>query len=65
MADADSAAVQSEIKKSIEDIEEVYETLIADYAALSDAEKAEFAPFKAIYDQYIAEVEAMLAQLNA
>ena len=65
MADADSAAVQSEIKKSIEDIEEVYETLVKLYAELTDAEKAEFAPFQAIYDQYIAEVEAMLAQLEA
>ena len=65
MADTDSAAVKTEIKKSIEDIEEVYNSLVELYAGLTAEERADFAPFQAIYDQYVAEVEAMLAQLEA
>ena len=65
MADLESAAVQSEIKRSLDDIKAVYEALVELYESLNADEIAEFAPFQAIYDQYVAEIEALLPQLNA
>ena len=67
MADTDSAQIKAAIKTCIDDIENVYEALVELYESISDDAEvlAEFAPFQAIYDQYVAEVEDMLAQLNA